>query len=92
MLSPLTQPDVFLYLPTMRLGILPFLVLVLAFGVRRVVCDDAFRAHAIELMESSPLIDGHVDLPFIVRSLGTSSLSLSPLCHGRRTPNPTSQA
>jgi hypothetical protein len=33
--------------------------------------------HAIKLMEESPLIDSHIDLPQILRSLSKSSLDAS---------------
>jgi hypothetical protein len=33
--------------------------------------------HAIKLMEESPLIDSHIDLPQILRSLSKSSLDTS---------------
>lgn len=37
-------------------------------------------AEAIDIMDRSILVDGHVDLPFIVKSLGTYSVSiLKPL-------------
>jgi membrane dipeptidase len=32
-------------------------------------------ARALSLMDTYPLVDGHVDLPFIVRSLGKSPLA-----------------
>jgi hypothetical protein len=36
------------------------------------------HAHAIKIMRESPLIDTHIDLPQIIRSLSTLISSLSP--------------
>lgn len=44
--------------------------------------DDGLQARAIRLMESSPLVDTHVDLPQILRSLCKNTQTLTP----RRTP------
>jgi hypothetical protein len=42
---------------------------------------EALYAHAIKLMSDSPLIDTHVDLPQIIRGLGT--FTFAPLMnHG----------
>lgn len=36
------------------------------------LADDAYLEHAKRLMKETPLIDTHIDLPAIMRSLSTS--------------------
>ncbi len=38
----------------------------------------SFLDQAVQLMEESPLLDTHIDLPQIIRSLSKSSLSTPP--------------
>ncbi|GMK56927.1 hypothetical protein CspeluHIS016_0307670 [Cutaneotrichosporon spelunceum] len=44
------------------------------FGLAARAADSGHLPDALELLEEHPLIDGHVDLPFVVRSLGKSPL------------------
>lgn len=48
------------------------------FGILLISCtilpvnaaEDVYYARAVQLMEETPLVDTHVDLPQIIRSLG----------------------
>jgi hypothetical protein len=49
--------------------------------VGREISHDIYREQALKLLEESPLVDTHVDLPQIIRSLGKSPCVVNvPAC------------